>query len=82
MHVQIIATALWRKARVIRAENGEIRKQLDTLRVDRALRNSNKANLRVALRNGLGFVQNAETRLTGGYRLRSDGLPCRLSRAI
>ena len=36
--VQTIATALWRKARVIRAENGEIRKQLDTLRVDRALR--------------------------------------------
>ncbi len=47
--VQTIATALWRKARVIRAENGEIRKQLDTLRVDRALRNSNRANLSVAL---------------------------------
>ena len=47
--VQTIATTLWRKARVIRAENGEIRKQLDTLEVDRALRNSNKANLDVAL---------------------------------
>jgi hypothetical protein len=47
--VQTIATALWRKTRVIRAENGEIRKQLDSLRVDRALRNSNKANLHLAL---------------------------------
>src|SRR5437016_5159008 len=43
--VQTIATALWRKARVIRAENGEIRKRLDTLAVDRALRNSDKGNL-------------------------------------
>ena len=47
--VQSIAASLWRKARVIRAENGEIRKRLDTLKVDRALRNSNKANLQVAL---------------------------------
>ena len=30
--VQAVAITLWRKARVIRAENGEIRKQLDTLR--------------------------------------------------
>ena len=28
--VQTIATCLWRKARVIRAENGEIRERLDT----------------------------------------------------
>jgi hypothetical protein len=49
MLVQTIAITLWRKARVIRAENGEIRKQLDTLRVDRALRNSDKANLNLAL---------------------------------
>src|SRR5437660_9826267 len=35
--VQTIATCWWRKARVIRAENGEIRKRLDTMRVDRAL---------------------------------------------
>jgi len=47
--VQTIATALWRKARVIRAENGEIRKRLDTLKVDRALRKSDKANLDLAL---------------------------------
>jgi hypothetical protein len=47
--VQTIATTLWRKARVIRAENGEIRKQLDTLRVDRALRNSDKGNLDLAM---------------------------------
>ena len=45
--VQTIATALWRKARVIRAENGEIRKRPDTLAVDRALRNSDKGNLAV-----------------------------------
>src|SRR5712692_9085093 len=42
--VQTIATCLWRKARVIRAENGEIRRRLDTLAMDRALRNSDKAN--------------------------------------
>ena len=54
--VQTIATALWRKARVIRAENGEIRKQLDTLRVDRALRNSDRVNLTLAVSNlELGF---------------------------
>ncbi len=47
--VQTIATCLWRKARVIRAENGEIRKRLDTLAVDRALRISDKGNLDVAL---------------------------------
>lgn len=47
--VQTIAASLWRKARVIRAENGEIRTRLDTLRVGRALRNSNKANLELAL---------------------------------
>ena len=33
--VQTIATCLWRRARVIRAENGEIRKRLDTLAMDR-----------------------------------------------
>src|ERR1017187_667287 len=42
---QTIATCLWRKARVIRAENGEIRKRQDTLAEDRALRNSEKAML-------------------------------------
>jgi hypothetical protein len=47
--VQTIATCWWRKARVIRAENGEIRKSLDTLAVDRKLRNSDKANLDLAL---------------------------------
>ncbi len=47
--VQTIATCWWRKARVIRAENGEIRKRLDTLAVDRALRNSNAGNLDLAL---------------------------------
>ena len=47
--VQTIATTLWRKARVIRAENGEIRKRLDTLAVDRDLRNSEKSNLALLL---------------------------------
>ena len=47
--LQTIATCWWRKARVLRAENGEIRKRVDTLEVDRALRNSGKANLAVAL---------------------------------
>jgi hypothetical protein len=54
--VQTIATTLWRKARVIRAENGETRKRLDTLAVDRALRNSDKVNLFLAVSNmELGF---------------------------
>jgi hypothetical protein len=47
--VQTIATCWWRKARVIRAENGEIRRQLDTLAVDRALQNSDRVNLDLAL---------------------------------
>ena len=46
--VQTIATALWRKARVLRAENGEIRKRLDAVAVDRVLRNSDKGNLDLA----------------------------------
>ncbi|MBZ5652885.1 MAG: hypothetical protein LAO18_20645 [Acidobacteriia bacterium] len=47
--VQTIATTLWRKARVIRAENGEIRKQLDTAAADRALPNSDKGNFDLAI---------------------------------
>ena len=47
--VQTIATCWWRKARVIRAENGEIRKRLDTMRVDRALGDSDKVNLYLAV---------------------------------
>src|SRR3989442_7143440 len=38
--VQTIAACWWRKGRVIPAAHGEIRKRLDTLAVDRALRNS------------------------------------------
>jgi hypothetical protein len=49
MLVQTIATSWWRKARVIRAENGEIHRRLDTLRVDRGLRDSDKANLDLAV---------------------------------
>jgi hypothetical protein len=47
--VQKIATCWWREARVLRAENGEIRKRLDTLAVDWALRDSDKANLDLVL---------------------------------
>ncbi len=47
--VETIAICLWRKARVVRAENGEIRKRLDTLAVDRAFRSSDKANLDLLL---------------------------------
>ena len=45
----MIAACWWRKARVLRAENGEIRKRLDTLAMDRELRNSEKDNLALAL---------------------------------
>jgi hypothetical protein len=47
--VQTIATCWWRKARVIRAENGEIRRRLDTAAVDLALRNSDEGNLNLAI---------------------------------
>ena len=47
--VQTIATCLWKKARVLRAENGEIRKRIDTLAMDRTLRKSDKVNLHFAL---------------------------------
>jgi hypothetical protein len=47
--VQTIAACWWRKARVIRAENGEICKRLDTITVDRALRDSDKGNLALLL---------------------------------
>jgi len=46
--VQTIAACWWRKARVIRAENGEIRKRLDTLHGDRAQRTSDKGNFDLA----------------------------------
>lgn len=42
--VQTIANCWWRKARVLRAENGEIRKRLDTLAIDREQQNSYKSN--------------------------------------
>jgi hypothetical protein len=58
--VQMIATALWRKARVLRAENGEIRKQLDSSAADRALRNSDKGNFDLALAEMELRLHNAE----------------------
>jgi hypothetical protein len=47
--VQTIAACWWRKARVLRAENGEIRKRLDTLMTDRAIQDSDKGYLDVVL---------------------------------
>ena len=47
--VQTIGAALWRKARVIRAENGEIRQQLDALSMERALQKVDKGNLDLAV---------------------------------
>ncbi len=52
--VETIAVCWWRKARVIRAENGEIRKGLDTLTMDRVLRNSDKGNRDLGLQEMVG----------------------------
>jgi hypothetical protein len=49
MLVQIIVVTLWRKARAIRAENGEIRKRLDTVGMDLLLRNLDMGNLALVL---------------------------------
>ncbi|HLM81178.1 MAG TPA: hypothetical protein VK302_11160 [Terriglobales bacterium] len=62
--VQRIAACWWRTARVLRAENGEIRKRLDTLAMDRALRNSDNAN------RDLAFSQMAGLDL---YRIEHQG---------
>src|SRR5438105_2047082 len=43
--VQTIAICWWRKARVIRAENGEIRKRLDSVAIDGVLRSADQFNL-------------------------------------
>lgn len=48
MLVQAIATALWRKARILRAENGEIRLRLDAAAAERMRRNSDKGNFALA----------------------------------
>jgi hypothetical protein len=47
--VQTIATCWWRKARVIRAENGEIRKRLGMVVAEGTLRNLDKGNFGLAL---------------------------------
>lgn len=52
--VETIATCWWRKARVLRAENGEIRKRLDAAATDRDIRNSDKSNFAQALLRNLG----------------------------
>ena len=59
--IQAIASCWWRKARVLRAENGEIRKRLDTIAVDRAMRNSDNTNLVLAVSQlQLGFFRSDE----------------------
>ena len=52
--VQRIATCLWRLARVLRAENGEIRKRLDCAIAEGVLRASDKRNLDMAALDLLG----------------------------
>jgi hypothetical protein len=52
------------KARVLRAENEEIRKRLDTLTMDQVLRNSDKGNLDLALSEMELGLFSAENRLT------------------
>ncbi len=81
--VQTIATCWWRKARVIRAENGEIRKRLDALTVDRALRNSDQSNLALALSEMGNFSLSVpRTLLTGRCQQGTDGLPCKVPRPM
>jgi hypothetical protein len=58
--VQKIAACWWRTVRLIRAENGEIRKRLDTLAVDRAQRNSDKGNRDVASLETISSLFSAE----------------------
>jgi hypothetical protein len=57
--VETIAACWWRKARVLRAENGEIRQRLDTLAMDRELRNSDKGNRDLEL-SDIPFLLGAE----------------------
>jgi hypothetical protein len=70
--VKTIANGWWRKARVLRAENGEIRKRLDTLAMDRKLRNSDKGNRDLAL-SQLPSLLGAEI-LAGQLVLTKDGI--------
>ena len=78
--VQIIASCLWRKARVIRAENGEIRNRLDLHSVDTANRLSDESNRNVAIEGFDLRPVNAEKSADGkvGSREPSDPLHTRL----
>jgi hypothetical protein len=49
MLVETMATSWWRQARTLRAENGQIRMQLDTAGRDRAQLNSDEGNLALLL---------------------------------
>lgn len=62
MFVERIAVCWWKLGRAVRAENGEIRKRLDTLKIDRALRKSNQANLDVARSEIDGSLYDAKNR--------------------
>jgi hypothetical protein len=77
--VQVIGTALWRKARVLRAENGEIRRHLDTSAGDRALRNSDKGNFALASQEMGSRLYNPENQTDQPW---SDGLRRKSPRAM
>jgi hypothetical protein len=70
------------KARVLRAENGEIRKRVDTLAMDQVLRNSDKGNLDLALSEMELGLFSAENRLTTRCHQGNAGLPCKPNCAI
>ena len=79
--IQRVATCWWRLARVIRAENGEIRKRLDTIEVDRVLRNSDQVNLFLAVSNmELGFFSRENP--ADKTPLIENGLRCNVSRPL
>lgn len=60
MFVERIAICWWRLGRAIRAENGELRKRLDTLSMDRALRNEDHDTLGLLFSIGDISLFNAE----------------------
>jgi hypothetical protein len=58
--VEKIAICWWRLGRAIRAENGELRKRLDTLSMDRTLRHEDQVNLALLFSMGGMSLFNAQ----------------------
>lgn len=79
--VETIAVCWWRKARLIRAENGEIRKRLDTANVDRVLQNSDEVNFALVL-STLNFRLFDDENQAEKCPEWNDSLPCKAFRAI